>query len=88
MARENPRGKGSVLHVGRAHTNAPATETALSTKAVPKKTPFLIVLQRERYLPLSLVKAPVMVTHQTHQKVNFIPVRVEWKGELTKEAVP
>ena len=44
VARENSRGKGSVLHVDRAHTDAPATETALSTKVVPKKKTTLTVL--------------------------------------------
>ena len=38
VARENPWGRESVLHVDRAHTYAPATETALSTKVVPKNT--------------------------------------------------
>ena len=44
--RGKPQGRGSVLHVDRAHTDAPATETALSTKFVPKKTTTLMVPQR------------------------------------------
>ena len=37
VARETPRGKGTVLYVDRAQTNALATETALSTKPCQKE---------------------------------------------------
>ena len=39
VARENLGVKGSVLHVGKPHTYVPPTETALSIKAMPSKSP-------------------------------------------------
>ena len=103
VVKVNPKTSQSVC-VGQLHTNAPVTETALSTSAafcVPKRRAIQRVLRMctgslptptSRSALLTCTTSVVrMVPHQTAalvMKVWWLCVRVELKGEPTREAAP